>query len=466
MGFVKSNLQEVHLQRSQASIRLAISRNESILQDLQRHVVDRRQLAAIQADLDRLADLADKLSQTLLRIAVFGLVSRGKSAVLNALLGQKVLQTGPIHGVTQWPRSVYWTPPLAPEATPFQVELIDTPGLDEIEGENRAKMAQSVAQQADLILFVIAGDITRTEYQALRQLWQAQKPILLVFNKLDLYPDRDRNVIFAKLQALGQQSLEIHDTEPIATPDDIVRVAAEPMPMQVRVEWPDGRVTEEWEAPPAQIDELKQKLIDIIETEGQSLLALNALRESRQIESRIARTITDLRQTEAEALIWKYAKYKSIAIAVNPIAVFDIMGGAIADLLMIRALSRLYGLPMTGYEAGKLWRTILKSSGGQVLSEIGSSLIIGASKTAATVSLLENPSGLAALAGAMTIQAGSAGYGTYAVGRAAQAYLEQGCTWGPQGANTVIQDILSQVNADSVLERLRQELSLQPNGEA
>jgi len=56
---------------------------------------------------------------------------------------------------------------VANEKGKVQVELIDTPGLDEIEGQARAQMARDVVRQADLILFVVAGDITRTEYQAL-----------------------------------------------------------------------------------------------------------------------------------------------------------------------------------------------------------------------------------------------------------------------------------------------------------
>ena len=98
----------------------------------------------------------------MIRVAAFGLVSRGKSSVVNALVGQKVLTTGPLHGVTRWPRSVRWTPATGK----IQIELIDTPGLDEIEGEARANMAREVAKSADLILFIVAGDITRTEYEA------------------------------------------------------------------------------------------------------------------------------------------------------------------------------------------------------------------------------------------------------------------------------------------------------------
>ncbi|MBO9998084.1 MAG: dynamin family protein, partial [Cyanobacteria bacterium SID2] len=94
-----------------------------------------------------------KLDRQLLRIAAFGAVSRGKSAVLNALLKQNVLPTGPLHGVTQWPRSILWqvqTP--QGDALPLQVELIDTPGLDEVDGAARSQMAREIAQQADAIL--------------------------------------------------------------------------------------------------------------------------------------------------------------------------------------------------------------------------------------------------------------------------------------------------------------------------
>jgi hypothetical protein len=117
---------------------------------------------------------------------------------------------------------------------------------------------------------------------------------------------------------------------------------------------------------------------------------------------------------------------------------------------------------MTGYEAGKLWKKILVSSGGLLLGELGSSMVLGLGKSAsAVVSTVDNPSGITAYAGSAIAQAGIAGYGAYAVGHAAQVYLEQGCTWGPQGPSTVIQDILNEVEPDTILYRLRQELGQQ-----
>lgn len=444
-----SNRQESHFNRARASIRRALSGYSPKIR------------ASLRTEIEVLTNNLQKLDQGTIRIAAFGLVSRGKSAVLNALLGEKILQTGPLHGVTQWPRSVRWA--ISSEsannaAQKVQVELIDTPGLDEIEGQARAQMARDVARQADLILFIVAGDITRTEYQALCELRQSQKPMILVFNKIDLYPEQDRQAIYENLQELGAGSSSGKRLQQLLSPDEIVMVAAEPAPLQVRVEWPDGKVTFEWESPPPQIDELKQKILTILNREGRSILALNALVQVREAETNIASKMLELRETEAEDLIWQFTRYKALAVALNPIAILDILGGTIADLALIRELARLYNLPMTSYEAGKLWKTILLSSGGLLLGELGSSLMLGLSKSAVAVAAGENPSNLTAYGGTAIAQAGIAGYGAYAVGRAAQVYLEQGCTWGPMGANTVIREILNQVQPNTILYRLRQEL--------
>jgi small GTP-binding protein len=449
---------DTHFNRARASLKQAISRYSRQIRLSKQHPHSMELQSALKTDLDQLSATLDKLDHGVLRVAVFGLVSRGKSAVINALLEQKLLQTGPLHGVTQWPRSVYWSP-LQDTHNPMTIELIDTPGLDEVGGESRATMAQEVAQQSDLILFVVSGDITRSEYQALVKLQEAHKPLLLVFNKIDLYPDQDRQSIDRKLQTLFRQNLEPDHPEPISSADDILMVAAEPAPLQVRIEWPDGRVTHEWESPPPQVDELRQRLMMILSREGKSLVALNALRQARESERAIARKTLQIHEDDAEDLIWKFARWKAITIAANPIVVLDLVGGAATDLVMIRSLARLYGLPMTGYEANRLWNAIVWSSGSLLLGEIGTGLILGFGKSAAAfASVFDSVGGFAAYSTTAIAQASLAGYGSYRVGKAAQMYLEQGCTWGPQGANTVIQDILNQVDTDTVIYKLRRDL--------
>ena len=450
----KKSRQEAQLNQAHASLQQSISWYSGFRRHGGSPPSDRLQ-AIVRNDLQSLQTALNKLERKTIRISTFGLVSCGKSSLINALLGEEAVATGPLHGVTQSLSILSWN---SFSAAGLNVELIDTPGLDEVAGEVRATMARSIARQSDLILFVVAGDITRTEYEALRELRRSQKPLILVFNKVDLYPDRDRQEIYRQLQQLNAANSTGNLSDLIA-PQEIVMVAAKPQPIQVRTELADGTVENSWEYPEPQIEELRSSMSQILQQEGKSLLALNALVQARNAEENIARKTIELRQSEAQKIIGKYARYKAIAVAFNPIIFVDLLGGLIADLALIRSLSKLYGLPITTYEAGNLLKRIVASSGGLLLGELGSSFFLSVGKGGAILSSgFDSMGAIAAYLGTATTQGAIAGYGTYVIGRVAQVYLEQGCTWGDLGASTLIKEILSQVEPNTVIHRLKQEL--------
>jgi uncharacterized protein len=447
------SLQDNHFNRARASLQQAISWYGNFRRH-GKYPPDETLQQTVRDDLKSLKNALDKLDRKVLRIATFGLVSCGKSSVINALVGQDVFKTGALNGVTQFPQSICWQP----DSQEIEIELIDTPGINEIGGEARANMAREIAQRSDLILFVLAGDITRTEYLVLCQLRQSQKPIVIVFNKVDLYPDRDRYSIYHQLQLLNAAN-HGEALEQFISEDQIVMVSAKPQPIQVRKETFEGIITNTWETPPPQIRDLQETIFRIISREGRSLLALNSLVQARDAETNIARKTIAVRAKSAQEIIWQYAKYKTLAVAANPIPFLDVIGGFCFDLALIRALAKLYGLPITGYEAGELWRRIMASSGGLLLGEIGSNLALGVGKGgAAMIAAFDNPSAFFLYTGTAVTQGAIAGYGAYVVGRIAQVYLEQGCTWGDLGASTIITEILSQVEPNTIIYRLQQEL--------
>jgi uncharacterized protein len=278
-----------------------------------------------------------------------------------------------------------------------------------------------------------------------------RKPLILVFNKLDRYPKTTRASIQADLQRLSQR-----EDDPVAawvTPAEIALVAADPLPMQVRNEYADGRIETIWEKPPIQIEDLTIKLQTLLQREGRSLLALNALTQSRSAQLRMVDLIIRHRQIEARALIAQFARYKAIGVGLNPFGFVDFVGGAMADLAMIRALANLYCLPMTRFAAADLLKTILISSGSLLLSELFGGIVLGFGK--GFLALGEGLGGFGCYTTVGLLQSGIAAYGSYAVGRSAQLYLEQGCTWGEKGADTVICEILAQVDRDTIIHRIQ-----------
>ncbi len=288
------------------------------------------------AELDRLEKLERKLAQSAIAIAVFGKVSTGKTSLLNALAGRKLGITGALHGVTKEVNSYEWQD-LRSDQAPDQAEskvqlcLVDTQGIDEIGGEMRSQAAREAAKQADLILFVIAGDITRLEQEAIAELQNFYKPILLVFNKIDLYPDRDRQLIHQALQSGTLQQL--------ISPQEIVLTTAEPKPMRVRLQYSDGRDSQEvWERPQPDVKLLKERILQLLNTEGQALLAINGLRSLLEIQTAV--TERHLQKLQASTAIASLVFItEAIAMLVSPWRWVDgAVSGGLSALLMIWAV--------------------------------------------------------------------------------------------------------------------------------
>jgi tRNA U34 5-carboxymethylaminomethyl modifying GTPase MnmE/TrmE len=107
-------------------------------------------------------------------------VGGGKSSLLNALLGDEQFATDVAHGCTRRQEQRRWQQPIDGLNG---IDLVDTPGIDEIAASARERLAARVALGADLVLLVIDSDLTRVELDALDPLLRAGKPLLLVLNR-------------------------------------------------------------------------------------------------------------------------------------------------------------------------------------------------------------------------------------------------------------------------------------------
>ncbi|MCA9929029.1 MAG: dynamin family protein, partial [Anaerolineales bacterium] len=150
--------------------------------------------------LDRAA-LADSIRQLddLFLLVVAGEFNSGKSAFINALLGQKLQ----VEGVTPTTSQIYllkfgeateqipgekgvWVQ-TAPLEILRKISIVDTPGTNAIVREHEALTAEFIPR-SDLVLFITSADrpFTESERNFLTQIRDWGKKIVLVVNKIDI----------------------------------------------------------------------------------------------------------------------------------------------------------------------------------------------------------------------------------------------------------------------------------------
>lgn len=392
--------------------------------------------ASLAEDYHQVEVMLEKLEQGHIHIAVFGRVSVGKSAILNALVGGQRFSTSPLHGETKASQLGRWE-----EYQAGGVYLIDTPGLNEVAGEDRERLAHEVATRSDLVLFVVDGDLTETEIRALRILVGHQRPTILVFNKVDRYTKDEREQLLA--------SLTLH-TAGYIDPKNIVCISARPAERLVILVDEEGNETETMRRSEPDMEALKQRLWGLLEAEGETLAALNASLFAGDLSDKVGRRILEAKRKLGARLIRSYCITKGVVVALNPIPVADLLAAAAVDVGMVVHLSKLYGLPLSKTEAGGLVKTIAT----QMTLFMGT--VWGVNFLSSALKL--GTGGLSTLVTG-TAQGAVAYYATYVVGQAAEEYLAQGKSWGEMGPKQVIRGILDGIDRDSILSQARADIA-------
>ena len=355
-----------------------------------------------------------RLRQRCLRVAVFGRVGVGKSSLLNALLGEAAFATDVAHGCTRHQDARAWDQPIAGLQ---RVELVDTPGIDEIAAAARARLATRVALGADLVLLVLDGDLTSVEHDALAPLLASGKPLLLVLNRCDCWSDAEQADLIASIQRRLPAA---------ARHLELIPVAAAPRQPQLLA---DGRVRSV--AQPPRVAPLRRALVQLLEQHGALLLALNALGAADRFHQALQRWRLGASRQAAQSLIGRFAALKATGVAANPLVLLDLAGGLACDTALVLQLCQLYGLPMHGAGARQLLRRL---SGHNALlggAQLGIQLALGALRQLLLVAApLTGGLSLAPAAPVALAQAALAVHTTRLTGRLAAAELLRGAQRG------------------------------------
>ncbi len=136
------------------------------------------------------------------KVAIVGPANVGKSTLYNALVAERAAraEVGPVPGTTRQNQQA--------SAGPFTV--VDTPGADAVGpvGRRERELAMQAAADADflIILFDAMQGVKQTEQELFHDLEALYKPYVVVLNKMDLVPRRQRaDVVSRAAENLGLQ---------------------------------------------------------------------------------------------------------------------------------------------------------------------------------------------------------------------------------------------------------------------
>ncbi len=364
------------------------------------------ELATLRADRDH----------SRFHVVVFGTGSAGKTSLINALLGRAVGRTEARIGTTRAGEKHSHVL----EGVEGTLVLTDTPGLSEIGegGALREAEARDLAARADLLLFVVDGDLVRAEHEPLMALARQGKRSILVLNKTDRYPEEDAQAILAKLRE------RLHGVIPAA---DVVPVAADPKPLPVRVKGVDGTVETIMEADPPDLGPLRKRISAVLDREGDALRAGNLLLRAHLLGQEAQEQLGRERDQKAQAVVDRFQWIAAGTVFANPIPALDLMAAGAVQFQMISEIAGAYGVELSTAHArligGQMIQMLLKCG----LVEASTSLIAGLFKST-----------LVGYAAGGAVQAVSMAYLTRISGLTFAEYFRRGQDWGDGGMQAAL----------------------------
>jgi small GTP-binding protein len=389
--------------------------------------------ASIEKEMQDIEEFTAKLENGRVEIAAFGEVGSGKSALLNALAGDQIFAVSAEHGSTDKVSKAGFKN--------TRLILVDTPGINEAAGELRGKLAEETVRYTDLVLFVADGDLNRVEVDALKELCDLHKPMLLVINKADLLgPAQVKEISESILRKVGHR----------IGAADIVFAAAAPRETEREIHKADGNVEIVRYQPKPKIDMLEKRMLEVLDREGKAIIALNASLFATDVSEQISALKQHVRGKEVRRLIYYFMLGKALVVGANPVPVFDVLAGMASDALMVQRIGAIYGTDFSLKNAQGMVLEILRAWGLMAAAEYGLHVAADLLRTVTfgtSTVLTAVPQGLAAA------------WSTYVVGNAANVYFRD-AGWGGRSAKEIVQEILTgaETQKTSILAPIRDQL--------
>lgn len=222
---------------------------------------------------------------------------------------------------------------IAEASEPTDVEPSDVKADSEKAAVQKLNHTSKDIETADLVLFVIAGDLTDSELKAIEQLVRQKHRVLLVLNKLDRYLPDERPLILQQVR---------DRVKGLLLPEDVVAISAKPALMLVRHQQQDGSLIERREQPQPDLSALQQRVTEILTNQGQQLVMATLLRQVAALNMGVQIELNRLKRLRALPVIEQYQWIAAAAAFANPVPSLDLVATASVTAQLVVDLGEVY----------------------------------------------------------------------------------------------------------------------------
>ncbi len=268
-----------------------------------------------------------------INIAFFGDVSTGKSSIIQTLLPSAGVEISLRGGSTREIHEYLWQ-----TSSGDRLLLTDLPGRNEAEG-SLDELARDEAVRAQIVVYVVDSDLSRSQFEDIQELYTFGKPLIIAFNKSDLYTPEEKQQLKERIQSrFGTNTA--HQQSP-----QVVFIQSGGIEEVIRV-YPDGREETIQRQRKTDVSALSETLQTEIDNRIEWLENLRDASVFSLVQTKLDESRASFRREQAEKIVRTGTRNAVIGAlaAISPGT--DIIIQGVIGTRMIQELCKLYDVPV------------------------------------------------------------------------------------------------------------------------
>lgn len=269
-----------------------------------------------------------------INIAFFGDVSTGKSSIIKTLLPSAGVEISLRGGSTREIHEYLWQ-----TRSGDRLLLTDLPGRNEAEG-SLDELARDEAVRAQIVVYVVDSDLSRSQFEDIQELYTFGKPLIIAFNKSDLYTPAEKQQLKERIQSRFGTPSPANQSLP-----QVVFIQSGGVEEVVRV-YPDGREETIQRQRKTDVSALSETVQTEIDNRIEWLENLRDASVFSLVQTKLDETRANFRREQAEKIVRNGTRNAVIGAlaAISPGT--DIIIQGVIGTRMVQELCKLYDVPV------------------------------------------------------------------------------------------------------------------------